>query len=173
MGHSTNWQDDVYITHQYGRLIPPNTSPQVSIPVNSPYFMEGSLTRLGNTSSSWMQVVKFANPTIKCLNNNRTRNLLLLWFTILANLPTEIKYSTSHWKGQITLLHLNNAYLVIGFSTLIPLIKGLIQTCSVQDFCLSFQRTFLCQEYYSLSYYKDNSNIWIFQIKIMKINGFP
>ena len=120
MGHSTNWQDDVYITHQYGRLIPPNTSPQVSIPVNSPYFMEGILTRLGNTSSSWMRVVKFANPTIKCLNNNRTRNLLLLWFTILANLPTEIKYSTSHWKGQITLLRLNNAYLVIGFSTLIP-----------------------------------------------------
>lgn len=37
-----------------------------------------------------------------------------------------LKYGTSHWKGQIALLRLNNAYLVIEFSTLIPTLCGLI-----------------------------------------------
>ena len=201
--------------------------------------MEGSLTRLGNTSSSRMRVVKFANPTIKCLNNNRTRNLLLLWFTILANLPTEIKYSTSVQQFRHLVLTTNGTrlinrqlepYLLVDFSTLIPH-QGFNPNLSSSRFSisyiwpltfhlvgtfrwwvdnlhhptgirshtyqhylvyvvssipksgygsiqviwvfLSFQRTFLCQEYYSLSYYKDNSNIWIIQIKIMKMNGFP
>ena len=73
--------------------------------------MEGILLRLGNTSSSRMRVVKFTIPHHKTLELHKSKNLFLLWFTILANLPTEIKSSTSH----------NNAYLLVGFSTLIPL----------------------------------------------------
>ena len=63
---------------------------------------------------SRMWVVKFTIPHHKTLELHKSKNLLLLWFIILANLPTEIKYSTS-------VIKVDEPYLLVGFSTLIPL----------------------------------------------------
>jgi hypothetical protein len=57
---------------------------------------------------------QFTIPHHKTLELHKSKNLLLLWFTILANLPTEIKYSTS-------VIKVDEPYLLVGFSTLIPL----------------------------------------------------